>query len=483
MFELVRDSILSIVVRLAPRFANVLLFILIGRLTGPAEAGVFTLAITYLVISTTIARGLDDLVIRQVSREPDRASRYLTNFLILRLGLSLLSYCILLFVVLVVFDYDQSTAISILTLVLSLVPDSLTYVAQAILLGQRCFGMPAIILAGVSLFKLVGGGLVLINGGGLQQVAWVWVIASLLGMVALLIVAVKRLGGIQRADWFDWLPLARNWRTVLSFLLITTLMTLEGQLDVVLLSALRDEVEVGWYGAATTVVASLVILSQGYRLAVYPLMTRYALYSPEKLSGLYKRSIRYLGALVLPMVAGVALLSPKIVSLVFGPEFQPTARVLEISILALVFMFLNVPNSRMMLVHDRQSWSSLFLLVSVSANALLNLALDPAWGATGAAVARLCSSALLFLLNYLHVARFLVRSSPIQLLSRSALATLVMGTVIWLVRTWPLPVSIGVGIATYAGMLWLVGGILPNDAALMHQTIAGWRNRAASTRR
>ena len=117
--ELARDSFFSIMVRLSPRFANVLLFILIGRLTGPAEAGVFTLATTYLVIFTTVARGLDDLVVRQVSREPDLAPRYLTNFLALRLGLSLFLYCVLLFVVLVVFDYAPSTAIPTLILALS----------------------------------------------------------------------------------------------------------------------------------------------------------------------------------------------------------------------------------------------------------------------------------------------------------------------------------------------------------------------------
>lgn len=482
-FELVRDSILSIIIRLAPRIANVFLFILIGRLAGPAEAGVFTLAITYLVIFTTIPRGLDDLVIRQVSREPDKASHYLVNFLVVRLALSLLLYCIFLLLVLVVLDYDQSTAVPILILVLSLVPDSLAYVAQAILLGQRRFGPPAIVLAGISLFKLIGGGLVLLSGGNLQQIAWVWVIGSWLGVIGLLIVVVRRVGGIEYVHLFDWLPLARNWCTISSFFLITALTTLEGQLDVVFLSALRNETEVGWYGAATTVLSSLIMLSQGYRLAVYPLMTRYALHSPEMLSRLYERSMRYLGALVLPMVTGVALLSPQIVGLVFGSEFQPTAQVLEISIVVLFFIFLNVPNSRMMLVHDRQSWISLFLLISVCVNAILNLGLDPIWGATGAAAARLCSSGIFFLLNYLYVTQFLERSSLFRLLSRSALATLIMGGVVWLVRLWPLMVAICIGIVAYVGALWLLGGILPDDVALLRQVITGLRDRAASSRR
>ena len=474
--ELARDSFFSIIVRLSPRFANVLLFILIGRLAGPAEAGVFTLATTYLVIFTTVARGLDDLVVRQVSREPDLAPRYLTNFLALRLGLSLFLYCVLLFVVLVAFDYAASTAIPTLILALSVVPDSLTYVAEAILLGQRRFSVPAIVHTSVGFFKLIGGGLVLAAEGELQQIAWLWVTGSSLGMIALLSIAARSVGGIQWSDWIDWVPLTRNWSTTSSFLLITTMMTLEGQLDTVLLSALHGEAEVGWYGAATTVVSSLVMLSQGYRLAVYPLMTRYALQSPEKLARFYERSVRYLGTLVLPMVAGIVLLSPQIVFLVFGPQFHPTGRVLEILIFSLAFIFLNVPDSRMMLVYDRQDRVFLFLLSSVTINVVLNLVLDPTYGALGAAGARLCSSSIFFLLNYLYVVRFLARSNPLRLLSRPVLATLIMAVVVWLARAWPLPVSISLGIATYTGTLWLLGGITPDDTALLRQIAAGLLN-------
>ena len=68
--SLMRDALLALVFHVAPRFANVILFILIGRLAGPEQAGIFSLATTYLLIITTTMRGLDDLLIRQVAREP-----------------------------------------------------------------------------------------------------------------------------------------------------------------------------------------------------------------------------------------------------------------------------------------------------------------------------------------------------------------------------------------------------------------------------
>jgi O-antigen/teichoic acid export membrane protein len=476
LVEVTQDSLLAIVVHLAPRLANVLLFTFIGRRAGPSEAGIFALATTYLVVTTTFLRGLDDLVTRQVSREPDEAPRYLISFLTLRFSLAALLYGVLLYITLVALDYAPSTAVPVIILTASLVPDSLAYTAQAVLVGCRRFAPPAIAMGFASALKVIAGGWLLSHGSSLQWVTWAWFVGSMLGMALLLIVAIDEVGLSRRSDWLDHRPVTHNWRAAFSFLTITILMALEGQADTILLSTYHNETEVGWYNAAKTVAFSLTLLSQAYRMSIYPLMARHGTRAPAKLSRLYQRSMRYLGALILPVVAGVAVLSPRIVPLVFGSGFSPTATALRILIPTLVFVFLNVPNSRMMLVHDRQGWSSRFLLLSVAVNLLMNLLLDPSWGAKGAAAARLCSSSTYFLLNLVYVHRVLERSNLFRLLSRSVLATAIMAGVVWLVRGWPLTFSIGTGAMIYTGALGLSGGILPEDLALLRQTVADLSN-------
>ena len=478
--ELTRDSFYAIIFHMAPRVANVLLYITIGRLLGPAEAGVFGLATTYLIIFTTIPRGLDDLVVRQVSREPDQASRYLINFLLLRAVLSLALYGALLLIVRSAFSYAEGTVGVILIMALSVIPESLAYVPQSILLAERRLDVLAGVLGGVNLLKLVGGWIVLFNQGSLQHIAWIWLIGALLAMLSLLLIAVRQVGGMRRSDWLDWRPLVQNWRPALSFLLITGMLTLESQVDTVVLSASRDETEVGWYGAATTVTFSLVMFAQAYRFAVYPLMTRYALRAPEKLASIYERSMRYLGTLVLPMVTGIILLAQQIVFVVFGSQFQPSTGALRILIPALVFIFLNVPDSRMMLVNDRQNQSLLFLVGSLTVNVALNLVLDPIYGASGAAIARVCSAFLFFFLTHLYVIRRLVPLNIIRLLFRASVATLVMGLAVWLTRSWPLAASIGAGVVVYVGMLWLVKGIPPADLLMIRELVQKRREKSHS---
>jgi O-antigen/teichoic acid export membrane protein len=471
--ELLRDSAYSAIVHLAPRVANVLVFILVGRLAGPAEAGAFNLALTYLILFTTVMRGLDDLVVRQVAREPEKGGGYLTSFLAVRAALSIPLYGILTFIVRVVLDYPDQTAIVILVLTLSLMPDSLSLVALSTLLGRRRFSPPAFVLGATSAFKIIGGGGVVLLGGDLLTVAWTWLLGSVLGMIAMLVIAFRNLRGSEPIKWRDWSALSASWRAALPFLLITTLMTLEGQSDTVFLSAFRDETEVGWYGAATTVAFSLAMLSQAYRMSVYPLMARFQMESGAPLQRLYSASMRLLGTMIFPMVAGIALLAPGIVSLVFGPDFAPAAPVLQLLIPAMIFIFLNVPLSRMMLTHDRQGRISVYLSAGLLTNIGLNLALDPLWGARGAAVARVSSTTLYFLLNYAYVSRFLARSNPLRRLIKPGLATLIMSGAVWFTRGGPILLPIGVGILVYFLALWSLGGITPEDVAIARNVWSG----------
>jgi O-antigen/teichoic acid export membrane protein len=212
-----------------------------------------------------------------------------------------------------------------------------------------------------------------------------------------------------------------------------------------------------------------MLFSQAYRMAVYPLMATYAIQAPEKLQRVYLRTMRYLGTLALPMVVGITLLAPPIVDLVFGSRFQPTTRALIILMPSLLFFFLNVGDSRLMFVNDRQGLSFLFLIGSVATNLLLNVLLDPSWGAVGAATARLCSSAVLFLLSHIYVARRLIRFNLLRLLSRAAFATATMGVVVWAMRASPLALIIGTGILAYGGALLLAGGVLPEDLEMLRR--------------
>lgn len=473
--ELARNSALSLVLNVSTRAANALMFIFIGRRMGVSAAGIFQLATTYLLIFSVLTRGLDELVVRQVARFPQDARRYFVTFLTLRLVLNVVLYGLLAIVVCVFVRYPIGTLIPILIISAGLVSDSLIGGAGAVMLGQRRFIAPTLVAVGVCLLRLAGGAVLLSQETPMYYVAALWWGSSVVGMAVLVPwvgLQVKTLPVPPDQRTLDWSLVRQELGAMLPFMINGFLMAIEFQIDTILLSILQDESEVGWYGAATTIVSTLAMMPQAYRLAVYPLMASYA-EERQKLVRLYESSLRYLGASVLPMVAGLVLLAPAIIPLIFESEFLPSVGVLRSLSIALIFTFLNVPNVRMMFVHNRQGWVTWMMVGSMAVNVTLNLWLTPLLGAQGAALARICSSALFFFSNYL-ILRFVVAkldTSLIRLLWRSALATALMcGTVaaLYHLSIWAV---IPIEIAVYCTVLFSIGGIPLYDQQLVRQAL------------
>lgn len=238
---------------------------------------------------------------------------------------------------------------------------------------------------------------------------------------------------------------------------------LETQTDTLLLSKFHSETEVGWYGAATTIAYSLVMLSQAYRFSVYPLMSRYAVESSQKLAHLYQTSFRFLSLLVFPMTVGLSLLSPQIVPFIFGSQFGPTVPILAVLAFTLVFTFLNEPNIRVMLVNDKQSKLLFILVISVLINILINFILIPSLAGIGSAIARVCSVGTLFMLTSFYANKILEHQNAISTLLKPLIASSTMGLILYSIRSWPLLISITCSVVVYIVFIILLQGITNSE--------------------
>jgi O-antigen/teichoic acid export membrane protein len=65
---IIKNTTFSFILNLSLRAAGTLTFIAIGRLSQPADAGTFSLALRYLAILNTLFLGLDDVLVRECTR-------------------------------------------------------------------------------------------------------------------------------------------------------------------------------------------------------------------------------------------------------------------------------------------------------------------------------------------------------------------------------------------------------------------------------
>ncbi|MBP7688060.1 MAG: polysaccharide biosynthesis C-terminal domain-containing protein, partial [Thermoflexales bacterium] len=129
------------------------------------------------------------------------------------------------------------------------------------------------------------------------------------------------------------------------------------------------------------------------------------------------------------------------------------------------------PCNRLMLVKDRQRILVSFLAVSALANITLNLLLIPTWGASGAAVARTCSSMLFFFLNQGYITRKVIQLHDLRRILSPLLSSSIMAIVSLVTVKNSIVLALMLSSVTYAFSLWLTKGILPDDVQRVRRAI------------
>jgi O-antigen/teichoic acid export membrane protein len=305
------------------------------------------------------------------------------------------------------------------------------------------------------------------------EIAWLLVIAGVAGLLvyppalARLFRAFPPAGRVTLERRFSLDQL----RQTPGFFAIHLFSVLDYQTDAFLISLLLTETDLGYYSAALTITLAISLMTFAIRAAIYPVMARYAQGAPDKLALLHVKANQYLIALALPIAAAICLLAEPIIRLLYGEAFAPAVPVLQVSIWAAVFLLVNVPNARLLLVEHHQSAAARLTGLSMTVNIVANLLLIPAFGIVGAALARVIASGVFFLSIHLFVRANILRSRFWPLLPRPLLATALMGLAMWPLRDWPLVAPLAAGAAVYAAAALLLGVVPPGDLVYWRQAL------------
>lgn len=472
--ELIEHSSLLLLINFITKSATAIMFILIARHSGSADAGLYALGVTYTLLILALLTGLEELLIREVSRQLHLSKRYLVNYLALRLALTTLLYLALVAGLTPILHYPPHVTRIVRLMALSAFPDGIAAVGQAICLAHGRLRLPAFSAFISTALKISGGMWLLVSTSSLEAIAVMQIAGSGLNAVTILAWSTHILSQ-GKGDWrLSWQFCRRELRLLSPFVLMGVASAVEYQADVIILSVVRDETSVAWYRAATTILLSLALLAAAFRAAIYPLMTRVASQSLVRLKLIYERSVFYLLMAVLPMAAGISLVARQLLFVLYGPGFEASVPVLRVIIWALVFIFLAVPNTRVLLALDRQRWASAFISVSVLTNVLLNVLLTPTYGETGAAVARLASTTLYVAMSFVAVYRLLKPSGIWLSLLRLMPPVLLMICAVWAARTLPLLVTILLGAVIYGLLIWATRAIPSHERSQLQQLVRSY---------
>ena len=449
--RLSRNYISLAAARFTSKVISFLAAVIIARHLGATDFGVFTFSFAATTLAITIFQaGLTPLVVREIARDRRQAPHYLTLSLVVRL----IGGVIIVAVAAAIFAATRApgaaaAAVAAASLGLATLMASFTDVFQAF---ERMEFVAAVLIFN----NLVLLGLVAYSASVHADVLWVlgaYAAANALSLVAAAIVCVAKFATPSprvspRALWSFC-------RRAVPFSLSALVASLYWRSDRILLKIFAGDRAVGIYGAASSIVEGLVLVSGSFREAVYPVLARFWPASPEPFRDASRTAFKFLVALAVPIGVGTSLVAYKLFPFIYGHEYAAGWPVLAVLIWALVAIFVRELTAATMFALDMQKLvlasNAIGAATSIAANALL----IPRFSFMGAALAGVITAFGTTAFNLILIRAKVRKIYPWRVALRPLAAAAAMGLFLYFSRPLSLWINIAGGAVIYVLLLML----------------------------
>jgi len=426
----------------------------LARTLGSAEFGIYAVILVFVNLAITLTEwGLGMVIVRDVTRDRRSAGKYVANSLLIQLmAFILVTACVVPLVYLLGYAPNVRYLIFIATSGALFFSSSKSF--EAIFRAHERFDYPAIISVIITIVRAVLYIAGIRAGFGLHGVILASVAVAVLSLALNATFSHRKLGPFHLS--FDrglWKYLLREG---LAFALLGLIMLIYFRADTVILSKLRGETVTGWYNAAFRIFELLLLFPTLISTSVFPMMSRLHIGSKDLNRMVYQKYLEYMLLLGLPMAIGLTILSDRVILLIFGDQFIPSAGALSILMWTLMIAFLNSPPAAVLNSGHRQWMVVVVTLLATFLNVALALLLIPLYSLEGAAFATLLPRILVFSSLQLLVARYYFKADMVRYLPKAVLASGTMGLLVYLGREWSLLEVVSTGVVSYLGFLFLL---------------------------
>jgi O-antigen/teichoic acid export membrane protein len=311
----------------------------------------------------------------------------------------------------------------------------------------------------------VGAGVLLLHHGyGAVSLVTVY---STVQLIMVLCYAVLLHRHIARLHWdFRLERTVHLLRSVRAFAASSVLGALLARPEVLLLSVLHSESQIGYYSAALQIVMIWQIIPETYMRNLYPVLSQQHVDRGcrDCDDPLLSQSIKYLFAMSLPLAAGIVAAADPIVRLLYGPGFGPSVPLVRIMAVGIPLTFLFELLWRLLAARDQQNLMLRAQVVMTAGRLAGGYALIGWLASLGAAV-----STIAMMLAHNLLLGFYARSKGARFgifrhAWRLSVAALAMGTfAALLVNKSQLWVVVVAAVVVYCGLIVLLGAFTPNE--------------------
>lgn len=453
-----KNTLVQVLGRIGGTILGIMTLAVMTRYLDANGYGAFTTITTFLQFFGIIVDfGLSMTALAMLSEPNADKGRVTSNILTLRV-ISAAVFFALAPAIVLFFPYSGAVKAGVAVGALSFFLISLNQILVAVLQQEMRAGRAAVaeVLGRAGLFA------------GAWAVVWLdrgllWMIAALaLGNAVNVVwnwILVRKLVPLRwSADLVVWKDIVRrSWP--IGAAIVFNLVYLKG--DVIILSLVRGQEEVGLYGAAYKIIDVLTVVPMMFMALVLPLLVKARSSNDgEGWKRVLQKSFDFMAILALPLAFGAWVTGADLMRWIAGEGFESSGDMLKILMLAVAAVFFGSMFGHAVVAAGKQKQ----MIWGYASDAVLSIAayliFIPARGAVAAAWVTVFSEAYIAVATFLMVWRTTGFAPRIGVFLRAALSAALMAAIVrGLPADWHILLKIGVGIAAYAVLTFATGAI------------------------
>jgi O-antigen/teichoic acid export membrane protein len=381
---------------MADNLLRMLLAVLVGawvaRYLGPEQFGELAYILAFVAFFQAFSvLGLDGLTVRDIATERGRAPAVLGTVFRLRLGAAVMGWAAACGLVAWMRPGDSATLLLVAIVAAGMLFQTadvvdLWFQSQTQSRRSVLAKLPAYLLSNAARIALVLA----------EAPLWAFAAVQVLdtGLAALFLSGAYR--RFRAAGTWAWdSALARSllqqcWPFMLSALAVIVYM----RIDQIMLREMVGEHEVGIYSAALPFSQAWHFIPITICASLLPTLSRNHADDRALFFLRLQRLFTAFAWAAIALAAALALTANWLVTLLLGPAYEESARVLALHVVTNVFLFLGVAQGQWILNERRSQVALIKNVAGALANVLANLVLIPRYGAMGAALAAVIAQAV-----------------------------------------------------------------------------------------
>ncbi len=359
--------------------------IVLARQFGVERFGLYGTVMAYLTLFASFADfGMNTVTIRDVARDHDRSDDYFSHVLVLRLGLSVLAY-LLMILLGGLLKAEEFSVIFIASCGLMLFPEAIRKLGISMLSAYERMEVVALLDVFAIVFRYIPFFLAIFLGKSLFF-AFGLLVVSWLGVAGVWLAVTRT---VCLTGWFSPLHRAR-FKSILyesfPFGVFFVLSVIYFRSDILMLSKMQGSVAVGLYDGAYKFIEAAMFVPVSIVNVLLPVMSRSIVKNKDSYAGLYLHSTRILAMSILPVVIFVSFFAKDIILIVYGKDYLASAPALSLLIWSLFIIFLNAPVGNVIATSNKMHDFLPYAVANTLLNIVLNLFLIPRYSFLGASL-------------------------------------------------------------------------------------------------